>query len=183
MQSLTIDGKHFTSSPRRDVDYTRQSAILLHEFECSTGRRKRIGNSVQKEDLVTLTSDIVAAHVSNNRASVEEIGKLVGTVFEALGGLGMDASPETVQKSPVVSVRASVKEDYIVCMECGAKQKTLKRHLRVAHGMTPETYRADYGLPGSYPMTAPGYSKNRSDLAKTLGLGRRSGTGSGDAKR
>jgi predicted transcriptional regulator len=73
----------------------------------------------------------------------------------------------------VVSIKASVKPDYIVCMECGKKQKTLKRHLQSAHGMTPDQYRTDYGLPKSYPMVAADYSKRRSEMAQSIGLGRR----------
>lgn len=130
---------------------------------------------MQSEELITLTSDIVAAHASNNRLSIEEVARLVGVVHQALASLGQELEPEPEQKNPVVSVRASIKDEYLVCMECGRKQKTLKRHLRTAHGMTPDTYRQDYGLPGSYPMTAPAYSRQRADMAKTIGLGRKPG--------
>lgn len=121
--------------------------------------------------LISLTADIVAAHVSNNKVSTGDIGSLVERVHAALSALGTPAE-KPAQKIAVVSVRASVKPDYIVCMECGAKQKTLKRHLQTAHGMTPAQYRADYGLPTSYPMVAPNYSETRRSLAKSIGLGR-----------
>ena len=123
--------------------------------------------------LITLTADIVAAHVSNNSVAVGDVGALVQRVHEALSSLGGEREQEKQEKVPVVSVRASIKPDYLVCMECGRKQKTLKRHLQNAHGMTPDQYREDYGLPKSYPMTAPSYSERRSAMAKELGLGRK----------
>lgn len=135
---------------------------------------------MDKLELVTLTADIVSAHVSNNRVPVGEMANLLQRVHEALSSLG-DAEPEQEKgKVPVVSVRASIKPDHIICMECGKKQKTLKRHLATAHGMTPEQYRADYGLPCEYPMTAPEYSQRRRAMAHTIGLGRKR-TGKGAA--
>lgn len=134
---------------------------------------------MQNEDLITLTSDIVAAHVGNNRVNIQDLPKLVEVVHQALASLGQEADTESQQKSPVVSVRASVKDEYLVCMECGAKQKTLKRHLMTAHQMTPDTYRADYRLPNTYPMTAPAYSRQRGEMAKAFGLGRKPGQKSG----
>ena len=129
---------------------------------------------MQEEDLVTLTADIVSAHVANNNVAVGDLGNLIRGVHGALAGLKEPpAQAEPERKKALVSVRASLKPDYLVCMECGARQKTLKRHLAVAHGMTPDQYRADYGLPASYPMTAPNYSEQRRALAKTIGLGRK----------
>jgi predicted transcriptional regulator len=83
------------------------------------------------------------------------------------------SASEPEPKKGLVSVRASIKPDHLVCMECGALQKMLKRHLAVAHGMSPDQYRADYGLPATYPMSAPNYSEQRRALAKSLGLGRK----------
>ena len=100
---------------------------------------------------------------------------VVQQVYGALAGLGEPQEEPAQAKSPVVSVRASVKPDYIVCMECGSKQKMLKRHVMTAHRMTPAQYRADYALPDSYPMVAPSYSERRRDLAKASGLGRKPG--------
>ena len=125
------------------------------------------------EQLVELTADIVSAHVANNTVSVSDIATLVQRVHEALASLGTPAVEPQQEKVPVVSVRASIKPDHLVCMECGRKQKTLKRHLQNAHGMTPDQYRADYGLPRDYPMVAPDYSKRRSEMAQAIGLGRR----------
>lgn len=136
-------------------------------------------------DLIELTADIVAAHVSNNTVAVGDISTLVQKVHEALSSLTEpEATQESEKKTPVVSVRASIKPDFLVCMECGRKQKTLKRHLRVAHGMTPDEYRSDYGLPRDYPMVAPNYSKQRQEMAHAIGLGRkRSGGESGGGRR
>ena len=131
---------------------------------------------MENEQLVQLTADIVAAHVANNNVAVGDVGNLVQRVYEALSALEKpttDAQQE--EKTPVVSVRASIKPDFIVCMECGAKQRMLKRHLMTAHQMTPEQYRSDYGLPRDYPMVAPNYSEQRRALAHSIGLGRKKG--------
>lgn len=130
---------------------------------------------MDKEQLVTLTADIVAAHVANNTIAVGDVPALVQQVYGALASLGDEAPAPVEEKQPVVSVKASIKPDYIVCMECGRKQKTLKRHLQTAHGMSPQQYRDDYGLPRDYPMVAPNYSKRRSEMAQSIGLGRKPG--------
>lgn len=128
---------------------------------------------MENEQLVTLTADIVAAHVANNSIAVGDVPALVQQVYGALASLGKDQPAPVEEKQPVVSVKASIKPDYIICMECGRKQKTLKRHLQTAHGMSPEQYRNDYGLPRDYPMVAPNYSKRRSEMAQSIGLGRK----------
>ena len=131
---------------------------------------------MQEEDLVALTADIVSAHVANNNVAVGDLGNLIQNVHGALAALNEPpAAPEPERKKALVSARASVKPDFLVCLECGARQKTLKRHLAVAHGVTPDRYRAEHGLPASYPMTAPNYSEQRRALAKSLGLGRKTG--------
>jgi predicted transcriptional regulator len=127
----------------------------------------------EDNQLITLTADIVSAHVSNNSVAVGDVANLVQRVHEALSGLSAaPTADEPQKKEPVVSVRASVKPSYIVCMECGKRQKMLKRHLQTAHGMTPQQYRAEYGLPDSYPMVAAEYAAQRSEMAKSIGLGR-----------
>jgi predicted transcriptional regulator len=129
---------------------------------------------IEKNQIIELTADIVAAHVANNSVAVGDVANLVQRVHAALAGLGQAPDePEEQKKVPVVSVRASIKPDYIVCMECGKKQRTLKRHLQSAHGMTPDQYRQDYGLPREYPMTAPSYSQQRQEMARSFGLGRK----------
>ena len=135
---------------------------------------------MENEQLVQLTADIVAAHVANNNVAVGDVGNLVQRVYEALSGLDQPAGePQRAEKTPVVSVRASIKPDFITCMECGAKQRMLKRHLMTAHGMTPDQYRSDFGLPREYPMVAPNYSEQRRALAHSIGLGRKKGGGEG----
>ncbi|HZF93362.1 MAG TPA: MucR family transcriptional regulator [Allosphingosinicella sp.] len=137
---------------------------------------------MENEKLVELTADIVSAHVQNNTVSVGDMPTLVQRIYEALAGLtsgGQEAAPQ--EKTPVVSVRASIKPDFLVCMECGGKHKMLKRHLMNAHNMTPDQYRTDYGLPREYPMVAPNYSEQRRTLAHSIGLGRRRGPAAAEA--
>jgi len=125
------------------------------------------------ETLITLTSDIVAAHVSNNSVSIEDLPSLITNVYGALAGLGNTAAVEEEKPEPAVSIRASVKPDYIVCLEDGKKLKMLKRHLMTHYNMTPEEYRARWNLPADYPMVAPNYAEKRRELAKKIGLGRK----------
>lgn len=135
---------------------------------------------MEQEKLIELTADIVAAHVANNTVSVGDMPTLVQRIYEALSGLRQGGEEQARQeKTPVVSVRASIKPDFLVCMECGGKHKMLKRHITTAHRMTPAQYRADYGLPSSYPMVAPNYSETRRSLAVASGLGRKAGQKSG----
>jgi predicted transcriptional regulator len=134
------------------------------------------------ETLITLTSDIVAAHVSNNSVSVDEVPVLISNIYGALASLG--AAPVVEEKpEPAVPIRSSVKPDYIVCLEDGKKLKMLKRHLMTAFGMTPAEYRARWGLPADYPMVAPDYAERRRVLAKEIGLGRKPGQKRGRRKK
>ena len=135
------------------------------------------------EMLITLTSDIVAAHVSNNTLSVDEVPTLISTVYGALSGLGGSAPVEEARPEPAVSVRASVKRDHLVCLEDGKKMKMLKRHLMTEHGMTPDDYRQRWGLAADYPMVAPDYAETRRDLAVKIGLGRKPGQKRGRKKK
>lgn len=128
------------------------------------------------ETLVTLTADIVAAHVSNNSVAVSDLPLLIQTVHGALAGLGEIAEPE-VKQEPAVSIRASVKPDYIVCLEDGKKMKMLRRHLATDHDMTPDEYRAKWNLPNDYPLVAPNYAEKRRELAKAIGLGTKGRSG------
>ncbi|MGQ3024152.1 MAG: MucR family transcriptional regulator [Sphingopyxis sp.] len=132
------------------------------------------------EALVTLTADIVAAHVSNNSVAISDIPLVIRSVHEALAGLGNAVEPE-VKQEPAVSIRSSVKPDYIVCLEDGKKLKMLRRHLMTHYNMTPDDYRAKWNLPKDYPMTAPAYAEKRRALAKEIGLGTK-GRGGGRKK-
>ena len=124
------------------------------------------------EMLVTLTADIVAAHVSNNSVAVSDIALLVRNVHGALASLaGPEQAAPVEAKAPAVSIRSSIKPDYIVCLEDGKKLKMLKRHLNTHYSMTPAEYRAKWGLASDYPMVAPNYAEQRRVLAKSIGLG------------
>ena len=128
-------------------------------------------NEAAEDTLLTLTADIVAAHVSNNSVAVNDLPQLIQNVHSALTGIsGSRAAPEA-RPEPKVSIRASIKPDYIVCLEDGKKQKMLKRHLMTNHGMTPDEYRQKWGLAADYPMVAPNYAEQRRTLAKSIGLG------------
>jgi predicted transcriptional regulator len=129
--------------------------------------------SEMSETLITLTSDIVAAHVSNNIVPVDEVGTLINNVFTALAGLGQAVVVDVPLPEPAVSIRSSIKPDYIVCLEDGKKLKMLKRHLMTHYQMTPDQYRARWSLPSDYPMVAPNYAEKRRELAKKIGLGRK----------
>ncbi|KHL24279.1 hypothetical protein PK98_15045 [Croceibacterium mercuriale] len=128
----------------------------------------------QSETLIALTSDIVAAHVTNNTVNVADVATLIQNVFGALQGLGV-SEPVVERPEPAVSIRASVKPDYLVCLEDGKKMKMLKRYLMTQYGMTPEQYRERWNLPADYPMVAPEYAEKRRTLAKSIGLGRKPG--------
>jgi predicted transcriptional regulator len=133
-------------------------------------------DSVEHDELVQLTADIVSAYVSNNKVESTDIGKLIEDVHVALKRAPhVNATPEPEPLVPAVPIRKSVTPDYIISLEDGRKFKSLKRHLAGTYGMTPDEYRAKWGLPRDYPMVAPNYAKARSDLAKKMGLGRKSG--------
>ncbi|TMM50303.1 MucR family transcriptional regulator [Qipengyuania marisflavi] len=135
------------------------------------------------EMLITLTSDIVAAHVSNNNVAVEDVPTLITNTYSALAGLGGEGNAAEALPDPAVSVRASIKKDHIVCLDCGKKMKMLKRHLSTEHDMTPDEYRARWSLGGDYPMVAPEYAETRRDLAVKIGLGRKPGQKRGRKKK
>ena len=128
----------------------------------------------QSSDLLALTTEIVAAHVSNNTVLVSDLPQLINQVYNSLANIGAPtAAPASSKPQPAVSVKKSVQPDYIVCLEDGKKLKMLKRHLKTAYNMTPEEYRERWQLGADYPMVAPNYAKQRSRLAKEIGLGTR----------
>jgi len=141
-------------------------------------------NEQPEEHLITLTADIVAAHVSNNNVALADIPTLIGSVHAALAGLSTAEAPAPLAErpQPAVSIRSSVKNDYLVCLEDGKKMKMLKRYLAVQYDMTPDEYRERWGLPKDYPMVAPAYAEKRRELAKTIGLGRSPNAGRGRKK-
>jgi predicted transcriptional regulator len=129
-----------------------------------------------QQDLLALTADIVSSHVANNTVAVSDLPTLIQNVYAALANVGGAAEPEKPKQEPAVSVRSSVKPDFIVCLEDGKKLKMLKRHLMVHFNLTPDEYRAKWGLPADYPMVAPNYALQRQALAKQMGLGTKRAT-------
>lgn len=134
-------------------------------------------DTIEHNDLLALTADIVSSHVTNNSVAVGDVAVLIQNVFATLSGLGTPTAAEPEKLEPAVPIRQSIKPDYIVCLEDGKKLKMLKRHLMTAYGMTPDDYRARWGLPGDYPMVAPNYAEARRRLAKEIGLGTKGGRG------
>ncbi len=127
----------------------------------------------QREELLELTARIVEAHVSNNAIAVADLPGLMVTVHETLTAIG---EGRAAKGEPAVSIKRSVRPDYIVCLEDGTEHKMLKRHLRTAHDMTSNDYRKRWGLSEDYPLVAPKYAEMRRKLAKKIGLGRKVGT-------
>jgi predicted transcriptional regulator len=128
--------------------------------------------SADRTKLLSLTAQIVSAHVGNNAVGGGDVAGLIQSVFDMLNTLGAeDAEPTAL--IPAVPIKRSVTDDYIICLEDGKKLKMLKRHLMTDHGLTPEQYRARWGLKTDYPMVAPNYSAQRQALAKQIGLGRK----------
>jgi predicted transcriptional regulator len=127
----------------------------------------------QSNDLLALTTEIVAAHVSNNTVALADLPQLINQVYNSLANIGSVPVAPTSRPQPAVNVKRSVQPDYIVCLEDGKKLKMLKRHLKTAYNMSPEAYRERWGLAPDYPMVAPNYARQRSRLAKEIGLGTR----------
>ena len=126
----------------------------------------------EKNEVIEMTADIVSAYVGNNTVSAAELPALIQSVHRALAGVSGGAEVvEAAPRDPAVPIRRSITPDFIICLEDGRKFKSLKRHLRTKYNMSPEEYRAKWGLPKDYPMVAPNYAKARSDLAKQMGLG------------
>jgi predicted transcriptional regulator len=128
-------------------------------------------NTGAEDTLLTLTADIVAAHVSNNSVAVNDLPNLIQNVHGALTGISGAASAPEPRPEPKVSIRSSIKPDYIVCLEDGKRLKMLKRHLMTHYNLTPDQYRQKWGLSVDYPMVAPNYAEQRRALAKSIGLG------------
>ncbi|RWF15099.1 MAG: transcriptional regulator [Mesorhizobium sp.] len=124
-------------------------------------------------NLIELTADIVSAYVQKNPVPASGLPDLIASVNSALSNIGNATPPEAPSLKPAVNPKKSIYPDYIISLEDGQKYKSLKRHLAVRHGMTPDEYRTKWGLAKDYPMVAPNYSATRSALAKSLGLGRK----------
>ncbi len=129
--------------------------------------------TIDKTELLSLTSEIVSSHVANNSVSLADLPDLIQSVFAKLSSLAEGHVAETEALVPAVPIKKSITADFIICLEDGKKLKMLKRHLMTSYGLTPEDYRARWGLKPDYPMVAPNYAKKRQDLARKIGLGRK----------
>lgn len=125
----------------------------------------------EANELIELTATIVAAYVSNNHLSAGDLPSVVTATYAALAGADKPAAPEPAPRTPAVSIRKSIAGERVICLDCGKSFASIKRHLKAAHDLAPDGYRARWDLPKDYPMVAPGYSAARSVLAKSIGLG------------
>ncbi|MDH3239130.1 MAG: MucR family transcriptional regulator [Alphaproteobacteria bacterium] len=125
----------------------------------------------ETNDLLELTTEIVSSHVANNSVAVQDLPDLIRQVYGTLSTIEQAPATHADRPQPAVPIKRSVTPDYIVCLEDGRKLKMLKRHLKTAYNMTPEEYRERWGLQADYPMVAPNYARQRSNLAKKIGLG------------
>ncbi|CAA7623695.1 conserved hypothetical protein [Candidatus Terasakiella magnetica] len=129
-----------------------------------------------RDDLLRMAVDVVAAYVGKNPVPANQLPELINTVYGSLSTLdGGQPEAKAEALKPAIAVKRSVTPDYIICLEDGKKLKMLKRHLRTTYNMTPDEYRAKWGLAPDYPMVAPNYAAQRSDFAKKIGLGRKVG--------
>jgi predicted transcriptional regulator len=131
---------------------------------------EKVDPKMDPNELLTLTTDIVASHVANNSVAVADLSHLIQQVYSALAGVG-SAWGAAERPNPAVSIKRSITPDYVICLEDGKKLKMLKRHLKTRYNFSPDEYRERWGLPADYPMVAPNYAKQRSALAKKIGLG------------
>jgi len=130
-------------------------------------------DNLDSSELLRMTTDVVSAYLGNNTVAASQISEVISTVHEALTRLNTEASePEAEPAKPAVPIRRSITPEFIICLEDGKRLKMLKRHLRTTYNMTPDEYRAKWGLPADYPMVAPNYAAQRSEFAKKIGLGR-----------
>jgi predicted transcriptional regulator len=137
-----------------------------------------------EDELLRMTADVVAAYVSNNTLPTAQLAEVINAVYNSLKALeGQVAQPQAEPLKPAVPVRKSVTPEFLICLEDGKKLKMLKRHLRSTYNMTPDEYRAKWGLQPDYPMVAPNYAERRSEFAKKIGLGRATGRQSPRAKK
>ena len=125
-----------------------------------------------KSEIIEMTADIVSAYVGNNTVATADLPNLIQSIHRALTGVAAGTDMvEAAPKEPAVPLKRSITPDFLICLEDGRKFKSLKRHLRTKYNMSPEEYRAKWGLAKDYPMVAPNYAKARSELAKQMGLG------------
>jgi predicted transcriptional regulator len=150
--------------------------IANQEHPPDTEMTDAASDKSNRDDILRMAVDVVSAYVSKNPLPAGQIPEVIHTVYSSLSSLESGApEPKVETLKPAVTVKKSVTPDYIICLEDGKKLKMLKRHLRTTYNMTPDEYRAKWGLPPDYPMVAPNYAAQRSDFAKKIGLGRKAG--------
>ena len=143
-----------------------------------------VAPKLAEEELLRMTADVVSAYVSNNTLPTAQLAEIINAVYGSLKGLeGQVVQPQPEPMKPAVPIRKSITPEFLICLEDGKKLKMLKRHLRSTYNMTPDEYRAKWGLAQDYPMVAPNYAARRSEFAKKIGLGRGTGRQSPHAKR
>ena len=131
-------------------------------------------DKISESEIVSMTVDITSAYLSNKSVELDQLPEVIRNVYHTLRSLDEKKETESLApRKPAISIRRSITPDYIVCLEDGKKLKMLKRHLRAAYGMTPDEYRARWGLAADYPMVAPNYAITRSKFAKQIGLGKK----------
>jgi predicted transcriptional regulator len=151
------------------IEAEGDGSMLISQEHNQSGEAELMEENSQ---LLEMTADIVSAYVGNNNVQATELPSLIANIHAALTQVSGGApEPEPELKEPAVPVRKSITPDFLICLEDGRKFKSLKRHLRTKYNISPEEYRAKWGLPKDYPMVAPNYAKARSDLAKQMGLG------------
>ncbi len=142
------------------------------------------GSKSSQGEILRMTAEVVASYLGNNMVPAAQIPEVINTVFSALNGIGTDGGEAKGEpQKPAVPIKKSITNEYIICLEDGKKLKMLKRHLRTTYGLSPDEYRAKWGLPADYPMVAPNYAAQRSAFAKKIGLGRTAGKPRGRGRK
>ena len=142
-----------------------------------------VAPKIAEEELLRMTTDVVAAYVSNNTLPTAQLAEVINAVYSSLKSLeGQVAQVQPEPLKPAIPIRKSVTPEFLICLEDGKKLKMLKRHLRSTYNMTPDEYRSKWGLVPDYPMVAPNYAERRSEFAKKIGLGRSTGRRSARTK-
>ena len=136
-------------------------------------KAEKMNETIGREELLAMTTEIVSAYLSNNTLSAGEVPAVIEQVYKTVSNLNNETVGLADRPQPAVPIKRSVTPDFIICLEDGKKLKMLKRHLKTAYNMSPEEYRERWGLPADYPMVAPNYARRRSKLAKDIGLGTR----------
>ena len=154
----------------------RGALLFIERLNMENEQTDSVMESAETDAVLEMTAEVVAAYVSNNPVSSLELPNLIGDIFGAFSKLTGPNGIAAEKPKPAVSIKKSLTDEYLICLEDGKKFKSLKRHLRSHYDISPEEYRKKWGLPSDYPMVAPAYAKARSRLAREMGLGRKPGT-------